>query len=51
MISGPINPNITVGQAVLWVLEKHPNRIGQVVKLNVWRAVSCLLTFHLEHFQ
>lgn len=39
MVSGPINPNITIGQAVLWVLAKHPNRIGQVVKLRVTSAV------------
>lgn len=29
-IVGPLNPNITVGQAVLWVLQGSPNQIGQV---------------------
>lgn len=32
-ISPPYNPNISVGQAVLWMLERNPNQIGQVISL------------------
>lgn len=29
-VKPPFNPNISIGQAVLWILEKNPNKIAQV---------------------